>query len=119
MASPTLAFCGVHPFYLAKAECLLARGFLCPEVWHNLHLLASDPKATVLHTAGFKSKRAEIVQDGIVLVIVDHQNTGIPILLTAFIPSNPTFPAGLIRAAATKVDVANLVDLDARLRGEA
>jgi len=119
MASSSLAFCGTHPYFRAKEQCLLARGFLCPEVWHDWHVIAADPKATALHAAGFKSKRTEIVKTGIVLVIVDHQNTGIPVLLTAFIPSNPTFPAGLIRAAAANVDVSNLVDLDARLRGEA
>lgn len=118
MASYSLAFCGTHPYFRAKEQSLLSRGFLCPAVWHDLHVLAADPKAAVLHAVGFKSKRIEIVNAGVVLVIVDHQNTGIPVLLTAFIPSNPTFPAGLIRAVAGKVDVSHLVDLDARLRGE-
>jgi len=119
MASPYIAFCGTHPYFRAKEQCLTVRGFLFPEVWHYLHLLAEDSKATVLPVAGFNSKRVEIVQDGIVLVIADFQNTGLPVLLTAFLPQSPAYPAGFIKTAATKVDVSNLVDLDARLRGEA
>ena len=119
MASYSLAFCGTHPYFRSKEQTLLARGFLCPEVWHGLHVIAADPRAAVLPVAGFNSKRVEIVQGGIVLVIADYQNSGWPVLLTAFIPQNPTYAAGIIKTAATKVDVSTLVDLDARLRGEA
>ena len=118
MAPTSIAFCGAHPYFKAKERCLSYRGFLVPEIWHDLHLIAADRKATVLPVAGFNSKRVEIVQGGIVLVIADHLNTGIPVLLTAFIPSNPAYPGGLIRAVAGKVDLSHLVDLDARLRGE-
>jgi hypothetical protein len=119
MASSSIAFCGPHPYFRAKENSLSSRGILCPEVWHDLHVIAADSKATVLPLAGFNSKRVEIVRDGIVLVIADYQNSGLPVLLTAFIPQNPTYPAGIIKAVARKVDVSNLVDLDARLRGEA
>ena len=119
MAYATLAFCGTHPYFRGKELCLSARGFLVTEVWHDLHLIAADSKATVLPAAGFNSKRVEIVKDGIVLVLADYQSTGLPVLLTAFIPQNPTYPAGIIKTAARKVDLSNMVDLDARLRGDA
>jgi hypothetical protein len=118
MAPSPIAFCGAHPYFRAKEQCLSSRGFLFPEVWHDLHLIAADRKATVLPVAGFNSKRVEIVQGGVVLIIADYRNSGWPVLLTAFVPQNSTYAAGIIKTAATKVDVSTLVDLDARLRGD-
>lgn len=119
MASSTLAFCGAHPYFLAKEDCLSSRGFLNPRTWHEIHLLASDPRATAINLSGYSSRRVEIVSQGVVIVLVDHLDRGMPIVLTAFVPKSPAYPAGIIKAAACKVDVSNLVDLDARLRGEA
>jgi hypothetical protein len=65
------------------------------------------------------SQRAEIVIDGVVIVVVDHCNRGLPIILTAFVPSDPVYAAGAVIAAASRVDESKLVDLDARLRGAA
>jgi hypothetical protein len=115
----SLAWCGAHPFLPAKEICLQKRGFLNPRTWHELHVLACDPRATVNAVAGFRSTRVEIVNAGIVIVLIDHWNQGIPVILTAFIPSEPIHTAGFVKVAAGKVDFGQLVDLDARLWGRA
>lgn len=118
MAS-SISWCGPHPFVSAKADCLRARGFLRPDVWHAVHVLACAPHATVTNVSRSASQRAEIVIDGVVIVVVDHCNRGLPIILTAFVTSDPVYAAGAVMAAASRVDESKLVDLDARLRGAA
>jgi hypothetical protein len=114
-----ISWCGSHPFLTTKEDCLRRRGFLRPDVWHAVHVLACAPQATVTIVPGFTSKRVEIVIDGVVIVVVDHCNRGMPIILTAFLPADPVFATGAVMLAASRVDATKLVDLDARLRGEA
>ncbi len=114
-----LGWSGNHPFFLSKEETLRSRGLLRPDIWHDVHLLACDRKATVMHVAGFRSRRVEIMNQGVVIVVADHSGCGVPVILTAFIPGDPVFPAGVIKDAARRVDVTQLVNLDARLRSEA
>ena len=119
MASQSLAFCGTHPYLPNKEETLRRRGLLLPDVWHAVHLLACDLKATVMHVSGCHSRRVEIVNGGVVIIVADHLGCGLPVVLTAFVPDDPVFPAGGVKAAAGRVDVSKLVPLDARLWGEA
>jgi hypothetical protein len=114
-----LGWCGSHPFILPKRACLQSRGFLNPATWHELHLLACDPKAVVSRVSGHASQRAEVSSNGVITVIVDHLNTGLAVILTAFVPANPQFPAGTVKMAASKIDPATVVDLNDRLWGRA
>lgn len=115
----SVRWCGTRPYLLSKETCLENRGFLVPPVMDGLYILAADPRATVSRVAGFGSHRLEVVSNGVIVVLGDFANIGLPILITAYVSGDPQFPAGAVLAAAAKVDIASLVDLDERLRGAA
>jgi len=112
-----LSWCGSHPFVTSKTECLQRRGLLRPDVWHQLHVLATEPAASATALAGYPSRRMEVVNKGVVMILTDHLSCGLPVLLTAFIPHDPRYGAGHIAVAASKIREADCVSLRDRLWG--
>jgi len=112
-----LNWCGTNPYVPAKQTGLEKRGLLRPDVWAAVYLLATDPSAAVNRVCTSGDRRMEVISRGVTVIVVDYCSTGVPVVLTAYVAGDPTYPAGAILSAAGAVDHRNTVDLDERLRG--
>lgn len=114
-----VSWCGPFPYFTSKERCLRERGFLHPRVLGALHLIACDPMAYVEREAGYPHDRVAISRDSVTVVVSDHCGMGMPVILTAFVAGNPTYPAVVVMNVASRVNFTDLIALDERLRGEA